>query len=680
MADSAEDGGRRTAGSERVRPSFRPRRVTPRHLRVALGIAPRLALLLMIVWAFTGRVDRMPAVAGAASLVPAVPAADSAVNAAPVFQETGYAVAEGAIGAYFRARGGVRTFGPPISNEFTLLGSQVQLFRNHLLKIEANGSVSTVNLFAMGAIPFRNVGGRIIPEVDQGLVASAPVPGAPDYAVRVLEFIRANAPDQWEGLPVGFHQKFLETVRAEDALTNGGEPGLLPGFSHEVWGVPVSRPVRDAQDPDVILLRWERGVMAFSRQSASVSTIPLGEAFKAVLTGEGLGPERTAAAQGSQFLLQYQPGAPDAVARANDLPATVLVNAFTQGAPAVNAAQLANQPTATPVVPLHPHPATAIAAASGAGAPVPTGADPCYQDEQITFSPDQPRVNNELLIAVTSSRPHPYGRLAGTEKTTFVRERPGQLGYVWEWTVLLSYPGTHKYTFFVDSTIPCREIEIQVLPGLATRTPKPTRTPTPYNWNENNDNGSGSGNDNDFTTIVYAPGVNPADWILPGVDWVDCGHLASQSNAQRVLRYDPSDPNRLDAEDGVEDGIACSTYFYASYPNDRDFNSVARIRGTATPPPTATPSSTSFDPNDYIGQGDRYNCVDFQSQAQAQAVLRADPNDPNRLDTSSPQSASVPDGIACSSSFEAPEWAQGFYYPEPHDRVPVPTPSPGRHP
>ena len=49
------------------------------------------------------------------------------------------------------------------------------------------------------------------------------------------------------------------------------------------------------------------------------------------------------------------------------------------------------------------------------------------------------------------------------------------------------------------------------------------------------------------------------------------------------------------------------------------------------PRPPATTSST-FDPTQYVGQGNRYNCKDFNSQANAQAVLRADPSDPNRLD------------------------------------------------
>jgi Excalibur calcium-binding domain len=77
--------------------------------------------------------------------------------------------------------------------------------------------------------------------------------------------------------------------------------------------------------------------------------------------------------------------------------------------------------------------------------------------------------------------------------------------------------------------------------------------------------------------------------------------------------------------------------------------------GGGSPPPTATaapapPGPTpgpglppGFDPRRYVGQGDAYNCPDFPSQAAAQAVLRADPSDPNKLDTDR-------DGIACESN------------------------------
>ena len=66
---------------------------------------------------------------------------------------------------------------------------------------------------------------------------------------------------------------------------------------------------------------------------------------------------------------------------------------------------------------------------------------------------------------------------------------------------------------------------------------------------------------------------------------------------------------------------------------------------TATPVPLPTPAPTktalpNIEPTAYLGQGNAYNCDDFATQAQAQAVLRADPSDPNRLDGNR-------DGVAC---------------------------------
>ena len=77
----------------------------------------------------------------------------------------------------------------------------------------------------------------------------------------------------------------------------------------------------------------------------------------------------------------------------------------------------------------------------------------------------------------------------------------------------------------------------------------------------------------------------------------------------------------------------------------------ATLAPTVTPAPTATlvpiptpaPTATAIptiEPADYLGQGDAYNCDDFATQAQAQAVLRADLSDPNRLDGNR-------DGVAC---------------------------------
>ena len=73
----------------------------------------------------------------------------------------------------------------------------------------------------------------------------------------------------------------------------------------------------------------------------------------------------------------------------------------------------------------------------------------------------------------------------------------------------------------------------------------------------------------------------------------------------------------------------------------------------AVPTPVMMATTDSFNPQDYIGQGNKFNCGDFKSQAQAQAVLRADPTDPNRLD------GTDQDGLACESR------------PAPRDLTPV---------
>jgi hypothetical protein len=232
---------------------------------------------------------------------------------------------------------------------------------------------------------------------------------------------------------------------------------------------------------------------------------------------------------------------------------------------------------------------------SGAS-PVPSGADPCYGDEVITYSPELPRIGNEFLVAVTSSRPHPYGRLAGTEPTRFVRERPGQRGFVWEWTVQPSYPGLHEYTFYVDSTVVCQKVQLRVLQSLSTRTPTPTKVPTPYGFDNGNSNNNSNNNNN------------------------------SNDN----------------------------------FNSNNNFNNGPFFGFTPTP--------TVFNPNSYLGQGDRYGCLDFASQANAQAVLRADPSDPNRLDTN-PR-----DGFACVGAEAAQDGVAGGVMPLPSDGTRVPRP------
>jgi hypothetical protein len=80
-------------------------------------------------------------------------------------------------------------------------------------------------------------------------------------------------------------------------------------------------------------------------------------------------------------------------------------------------------------------------------------------------------------------------------------------------------------------------------------------------------------------------------------------------------------------------------------PGPRSSPVVARSSPTAVRPAAApTPSlPASFDPQAYLGQGNAFDCADLSSQAEAQAILRADPTDPNVIDNDR-------DGIACESN------------------------------
>lgn len=115
-------------------------------------------------------------------------------------------------------------------------------------------------------------------------------------------------------------------------------------------------------------------------------------------------------------------------------------------------------------------------------------------------------------------------------------------------------------------------------------------------------------------------------------------HLASADLGQWALNVTQRDPN---ARITVVDFRASTAAMQGAIERAVRLPSVAPAPGPAPVQPPAAPGA--FDPGFYVGKGDAFNCTDFVSQAAAQAVLRADATDPNRLDSDR-------DGIACESN------------------------------
>jgi hypothetical protein len=317
----------------------------------------------------------------------------------------------------------------------------------------------------------------------------------------VVAFVNANAPDVFQGEPVGFGQFFLSTVTQQDAFPDGGgNSALLPLLNVEIWGVPISRPFPDPNNPLFVFQRFQRGIFMYDHSTGRTEPLLLGDYFKSILTGYNLPPDLDQQATGSPYYRQYNPELPTSLERPFELPGSDLTGAFDVDDPASFGPpkQETEEPFVDPDATTESEEALAdpdedSATPQPVTTPIVEGTSTCNGDELITFIPTSPKVGDEVLIAATSAKLHVFTQLFGTEKTTKVREeaRPGQRGWVWTWTVTPTIPGPHQYIFYIDDTVPCQSIAFSVGSAFqtaeptptaeptATRTPSNTKTPTP---------------------------------------------------------------------------------------------------------------------------------------------------------------------------------------------------------
>ena len=265
----------------------------------------------------------------AATPQPALQAA--VVDDVRFFKQTGYGIQENAFWEYFLRRGGVRSFGYPVSNSFMLLGMKVQIFQRQVLQLRPDGGVQTMNLLDEGLMPYSKMNGSTFPAPEPAVIGAAPKPDSPTYHEDMLEFVRDTAPDSFDGEPVNFAKTFFSSVRAEDAYPGGipeGGETLLPYFNLEIWGLPTSRPAHDPTNPGFIYQRFQRGIMHYDKACGCTQGLLLADYFKALLTRRNLPGDLAEQARSSKLLGQYAPGQPSNLARPADLPGSDLSNAF----------------------------------------------------------------------------------------------------------------------------------------------------------------------------------------------------------------------------------------------------------------------------------------------------------------------------------------------------------------
>ncbi len=247
------------------------------------------------------------------------------------FAQTGYRIADDAFWTYFQRRGGVQTFGYPVSNSFNLLGTRVQLFQRLIMQLRPDGGVATLNLLDAGLLPYTAINGSTFPASDPDLIGQTPSPDDPTYLASVIQFVQQNAPDSFDGHQVNFGQTFFNTVPAAMAFPDGTPDNgttLLAGFDLEMWGLPTSRPTYDPANKDFIYLRFQRGIMHYDAGCDCTHGLLLADYLKALLLNQNVPGDLAGEARTSSLLAQWAPTLPNALARPAELAGSDLSNAF----------------------------------------------------------------------------------------------------------------------------------------------------------------------------------------------------------------------------------------------------------------------------------------------------------------------------------------------------------------
>src|SRR5947209_9797074 len=224
-----------------------------------------------------------------ASLIGATIVLPSAAGAqqSECFTETGFCIAAADFQQYFHLRGGVSTFGFPISREFTLLGFRVQFFQGHILQRLTDGRITTMNLLGPGLMPATHINGATFPISDPAIVAATPLVDDPAYSTEIVTFTQEHVLNEFAGKPVRFLDKFLGTVDLSTAFPAGdGDAALLPLLNLEIWGAVTSAPQADPANANHIYQRFQRGIMHYRAECDCTERILLADWFKSVITGQ----------------------------------------------------------------------------------------------------------------------------------------------------------------------------------------------------------------------------------------------------------------------------------------------------------------------------------------------------------------------------------------------------------
>ena len=259
------------------------------------------------------------------------------------FVQTGFRIDRDSFWEYFSHRGGISTFGYPVSRDFPFEGCTAQFFQRIVMQQCGTNGVGTMNLLDEGLLPYTHMNGSSFPASDSALTASTPKVTDPNYASGILDFVRSTAQDSFEGQTVNFKKTFFNTITPDIAGTD--DPNILGLLDLEMWGAPTSKPAYDPTNRNFIYQRFQRGIMHYDKTCGCTQGLLLADYLKALMTGDNLPPDLAAEAANSPLFRS-------ATAAGTAPFGTTFGNAFVKGTGSVTANTLAPAMAPLPTAPV----------------------------------------------------------------------------------------------------------------------------------------------------------------------------------------------------------------------------------------------------------------------------------------------------------------------------------------
>src|SRR5207247_1488231 len=134
-------------------------------------------------------------------------------------------------------------FGYPVSRTFLLLGCPTQVFQRQIATHCQDEPVRLANMLDPDLFPYVHLNFSTFPAIDEALKDSTPSVSDSEYARKIIDFVRANVPNEWHGVRVSFEDTFFSLITPE--MIGNTDPGLVELANLEVWGAPTSLPESD---------------------------------------------------------------------------------------------------------------------------------------------------------------------------------------------------------------------------------------------------------------------------------------------------------------------------------------------------------------------------------------------------------------------------------------------------